>query len=990
MPYTVRPNRHAASVQQASTSARIRGAGWLWWVVAAIVLLVFILPAILAEQLTDWMWFSSQGLGAVYTTRLALGWGVFFAGTIFATLFLWANWTVARRIVLPRTIYPGQIDVSSWRLPRRLISAVAVVMGLFMGLTVASEWPTILLFLNSVPFGQTDPLFGNDTGFYVFGLPFYRLVRGWFLIVVVLAAIGTGAIYLFATTGSISRRLQDTRQRAQGRSFALNSIFNLPGAAGVHLSILGAAFLLLIAFGYWLDRFGLLYSIRAFAYGAGYTDVHAKLPALNIMMVVAALMAVLLVVNTRVRTWKLLVGAVGVWLAALILVGGLYPAMVQNFVVRPSEYSLEKPYIEYNIAATRRAFGLDQFQEREVPAVSDLTPAMVSANQNTIENIRLWDYRPLLDTYATLQEIRTYYSFVGVDIDRYMLEGRQRQVMVSARELSSDELVQLGPQVGTWQNLHFVYTHGYGAVVSPVNEIVGEGLPRLLVRDIPPHSDLPELQITRPEIYYGELTNEYVFVNSAAQEFDYPFGDTNKYVEGGYQGRGGVGLGGFLTKLLFALRFGDGNILLTNYITPQTRVLFHRNIHDMVDLLAPFLSYDKDPYLVISDGRLYWIQDAYTTSDRYPYSSPVDTRFGALNYIRNPVKVVIDAYNGTATYYVTDPSDPIIQAYRRIFPALFHDMAEMPSGLRAHVRYPEEMFNIQAHMYATFHMTDPQVFYTKEDVWNVPLGTHTETSEPLEAYYVNIQLPGESKQGFMLILPFTPATKDNMIAWMAAKSDGQDYGKVTVIRYPKQQLVYGPSQIEARINQDPIISQQITLWNQSGSQVRRGNLLVVPISDTVLYVEPLFLQAQTTTRSFPELKRVIVATINGVGMGADLKSALDVALKLRSAELPADTGTRPPPATPTPLPGQTPQPAGTPPARTVADLTRSALAHYDSAQEALRRGDWATYGQEMQAMKADLDELARLTGAVTPTPVFTTTPGPGTSPGPQPTGTPTP
>ncbi len=984
MSYTVRPNRHAANAQQAPTSARIRGAGRLWWVVAAIVLLVFILPAILTELLTDWMWFSSQGLDAVYTTRLALGWGVFFAGAIFAGLLLWANWTIANRVTARRTVYPGQIDVSSGRLPRRLIGGAAVVVGLFMGLTVASEWPTILLFLNAGSFGQTDPLFGNDIGFYVFGLPFYRLVRGWFLIVVVLAAIGTGAIYLFNAASGTGRRLQNARQ--YNRGLAPGDIFPLPGAAGVHFSVLGAAFLLLIAFGYWLDRFDLLYSMRAFAYGAGYTDVHAKLPALNIMMVVAALMAVLLVVNTRVRTWKLLVGAVGVWLAALILVGGLYPAIVQNFVVRPSEYSLEKPYIEYNIAATRRAFGLDRFQEREVPAVSELTPAKLAASQNTVENIRLWDYRPLLDTYATLQEIRTYYSFVGVDIDRYTLGGRQRQVMISARELSSDELVQLGPQVGTWQNLHFVYTHGYGAVVSPVNEIAGEGLPRLLVRDIPPHSDLPELQITRPEIYYGELTNEYVFVNGAAQEFDYPFGDTNKYVEGGYQGRGGVRLGGFFTKLLFALRFGDGNILLTNYITPQTRILFHRNIYDMVDLLAPFLSYDKDPYLVISDGRLFWIQDAYTTSDRYPYSSPVDTRFGTLNYIRNSVKVVIDAYNGTATYYVADPSDPIIQAYRRIFPSLFRDMTEMPPGLRAHVRYPEELFNIQAHMYATFHMTDPQVFYTKEDVWNVPLGTRTETSEPLEAYYVNIQLPGESQQGFMLILPFTPATKDNMIAWMAAKSDGQDYGKVTVIRYPKQQLVYGPSQIEARINQDPIISQQITLWNQSGSQVRRGNLLVVPISDTVLYVEPLFLQAQTTTRSFPELKRVIVATINSVGMGADLKSALDVALKLRPAEVTADTGTQPPSATPTPtpLPGQTPQPAGTPPARTVADLTRSALAHYDSAQEALRRGDWATYGQEMQAMKADLDELARLTGAVTPTPVFTITPGP------QPAGTPIP
>jgi uncharacterized membrane protein (UPF0182 family) len=937
---------------------------------------MLVLSTILAGIITNWMWFDSQGLAGVYTTRIALAWGVRIVGAVAAALFLWANWTIARRATTPRpqVLYPGQIDLPASRRLHGLIVGAATLTGIVMGFVAAGEWPTILLFLNSVPFGQADPLFNNDVGFYVFALPFYRLMRGWLLALVVLAAAGAALIYLYGAFPGISRRLEQVGRR--GRGFDLTGGFSLNSPAGVHLSMLGATFLLLIAAGYWLDRFDLLYSSRAFAYGAGYTDVHAKLPALNIMMVVAIVMAVLLVVNTRVRTWKLLIGTVAAWLLTLILVGGLYPAIVQNFVVRPSEYALEKPYIEYNIAATRQAFGLQGFEEREVEAVSSVTPDMIAAHRDTIENIRLWDYRPLLDTYSTLQEIRTYYSFVDVDVDRYSIGGRQRQVMVSARELSSDELVQLGPQVGTWQNLHFVYTHGYGAVVSPVNEIVGEGLPALWVKDIPPRSDVPELRITRPEIYFGELTDQYVFVNSATQEFDYPLGDTNKYTT--YEGKGGVRLSNFFTKLLFAVRFGDGNIMLTNYITPETKVLFHRNIHSMVRLLAPFLMYDRDPYLVIANGRLVWIQDAYTTTDRYPYSSPYSPD---INYIRNSVKVVIDAYDGTATFYVADPSDPIIQAYRRIFPALFRDIAEMPPNLRAHLRYPEDMFNVQAHMYATFHMTDPQVFYTKEDVWHVPFGTQAQTAEPLEAYYVNIALPGESRESFMLILPFTPANRDNMIAWMAAKSDGQDYGRVTVIRYPKQQLVYGPAQIEARIDQDPIISQQITLWNQSGSKVRRGNLLTIPIADSVLYIEPLFLQANNSR--FPELKRVIVATGDSVGMGADLKSALEVAFRLRTPEVTADT-TRPNP-NPNPTP-TTPQPAGTPPARTVADLTRSALAHYDAAQEALRRGDWATYGQEMQAMKADLDELARLTGAVTPTPVFTTTPGPS----PQPAGTPTP
>lgn len=962
---SVRTGRSRSGGEQVESRPRgpARSRRWLWWTVAIVSLFVIIVPSLLAGMITDWMWFDSQNLGSVYTTRLWLGISVFFAGFVVTTLFCWFNWSLAWRFTQPGTLYPGQRDLLPRSRVRGVIVAVAVIIGLFMGLVVAEEWPVILLYVNSVPFGQTDPLFRNDIGFYVFALPFYKLLRGWALILLVVTAIGAGLIYGISSARKVGNQVQ---RGARPTTFA----FSLDASVRAHLSILGAIFLALIAIGYWLDRFDLLYSTRAFATGAGYTDVHAKWPALNIMMVVAVVMAVLLLVNIRVRTWKLLVGALGVWLVALLLVSGAYPAIVQEFVVKPSEYSLEEPYIRNNITATRQAFNLDKFTDRVVPSVGSVTPQLIAQNQSTVNNIRLWDYRPLRDTYSQLQEFRPYYSFNQVDIDRYNLGGVTRQVMLSARELSTD---LLSDQTKTWQNIHFVYTHGYGAVVSPVNAIVGEGLPQLLVKDIPPQTDLPELKITRPEIYYGEQTDQYVFVGANTQEFDYPTNNGDAFTN--YQGGGGVQMSNFFTRLLFSVRFGDGNIMLSDYITPQTRVLFHRNIQDAMNLLAPFLVYDYDPYLVISGGKLYWMQDAYTVTDNYPYSTPLentDTLHNipeGTNYIRNSVKVVFDAYTGAATFYVADPTDPIIKAYRAIFPSLFKDISEMPAGLRAHVRYPEDLMNAQAQMYATFHMTDPRVFYTKEDQWSVPLGTQSDTSaEPLESYYVNMALPGEQNEEFMMILPFTPATRGNMIAWMAAKSDEADYGKVEVISYSKQQLVYGPNQIGARVNQDPLISQQLSLWNQGGSKVIRGNLLTIPISNTVLYVEPLFLQATSGSSSFPELKRVIVATGTSVGIGSDLNDALNVAFNLTPGQIIGGTGGT----------GGTGQPGGnpTPGTQTAAGLTQSAIDHYNRAQEALKQGDWTTYGQEMAAMKSNLDSLAALEGVPTPAPPPGATPSP--------------
>ncbi|HST04337.1 MAG TPA: UPF0182 family protein [Chloroflexia bacterium] len=972
------PNRpvniNGSSSNAAPPPRKRRSLAWLWWLIAAILLLVIIVPSLLAEAITDWMWFGSQDLADVYTTRLWLALAVFAGALIVGLVFLLANWMVALRASRPATLYEGQQDPMSRGTMRWIAIIAAIVLAFFMALAVAGEWPTILLYLKGGSFGQTDPLFHNDIGFYVFELPFYRLLRGWALVLLVMAAIGTALVYLASNYEQLSRRFTgQVTMGPGGRRVVVNPVagppIRLPQSVEVHMTILGAIFLLLLAVGYWLDRFDLLYSSRAVAYGAGYTDVNAKLPAITIMLVIALAMAVLLLINLRVRTWKLLAGALGLWLLALIAVDNIYPAIIQQFVVKPSESQMETPYIENNIAATRAAFGLDKFHEQEVPAVTSITREQIDENPNITNNIRLWDYRPLQDTYGQLQSLRSYYSLDGVDIDRYTLGGVQRQVMLAPRELNSDNLAE---NIRTWENVHFRYTHGYGLAMSPVNEIQGEGLPELLIKDIPPVSTYPELQVTRPEIYYGEATDQYVFVNSSEiQEFDYPVGDTNKLTR--YEGKGGVAINDLFTKILFAARFGDGNILISNYVTDGTRVLYHRNIRDMVETLAPFLLYEDDPYMVLSGGKLYWIMDAETYTDRYPYSTPYDGSSLEFNYIRNSVKVVIDAYEGTATYYVIDPTDPIVNAYRGIFPDLFKDISEMPPGLIPHLRYPEGLLDVQARMYSTYHMTDPQVFYQKEDVWALPAANsqdHTaSTLVPPEAYYVNIQLPGESKVDFMLIQSFTPSTKDNMIAWMAAKGDPNDYGKVEVIRYPKQELVFGPKQIEARIDQDPVISQQLTLWSQSGSNVIRGNLLTIPISNTLLYIEPLFLQANNS--SFPELKRVIVATGNSVGIGSDLNEALDVAFKLKPGEVipGGDTGTPNPNATPVPTlpPGATVTPGGTQTAQTAEQLTQSALDHYNRAQDALRNGDWTTYGEEIDAMKADLDQLAQITGVPIPT-----------------------
>jgi uncharacterized protein len=695
--------------------------------------------------------------------------------------------------------------------------------------------------------------------------------------------------------------------------------------------------------------------------------VHARLPILRVkqvILVAAAAMAALHAVAAR--RW-LLPAALGLY-AATVLAGGLYAGLVQRFVVTPNEQIKEQPFLVHNIAATRRAFGVDHVVERELSGEAELTQATINAHRETIENVRLWDHQPLLQTFGQVQEIRTYYDFNSVDNDRYVINGRYRQVMLSARELNTESLPN-----PTWVNERLTFTHGYGVTLGPVNEATTEGMPVLFIKDLPPVSSV-DLRVEEPSIYYGELSSDYVLVRSKEPEFHYPRGEDN--VMSVYKGTGGVPVGGFLRRLAFAVRFQATNLLVTAQITPESRVLFHRRIDDRVRAIAPFLTYDRDPYLVINDGRLFWIQDAYTTTTNYPYSTPTTGR-GAngienVNYIRNSVKVVIDAYNGTTSFYIADPADPLAVTLSRVFPTLLKPLHEMPQGLRAHIRYPEDIFDLQAHVYATYHMTNPGVFYNKEDQWEVPSlesapapDTRSRAAAPMDPYYTVMRLPGEGRAEFIQMLPFTPRLKDNLSAWMVARSDGENYGQLMVFQFPKQTLVYGPRQVVARINQDEVISPQITLWSQQGSTVIQGTLLVIPIEESLLYVQPLYLRA--AGGRIPELKRVIVAykdlKRDRIVMAETLQQALSQVFSAEAGrgrpDVAGDDAADPPAGG---QPTAAAPDAGVKPGATLADLAAQANAHFTRAMAAQRQGNWALYGEEQEKLRQVLEAMSRMTG----------------------------
>ncbi len=879
------------------------------------VLTLVILLSISKGFYSEWLWFNSLDYGSIYTTILKTKVLIFFSAAIVFGLLFFGNLVLATRLA-PRTETPWPWDIVSRlrRLSKWSIIAGTTLLSLIFGLVAHGNWQVVLRFFNGQPFGVTDPVFHNEVGFYVFSLPFWHFLRGWLLAALIITLLGSVGVYL------ASYKLRGLR-------------FDIARPVLAHVGGLFIAILGLFAWGYRLGIWELVFSERGVAFGASYADIHAKLPAQwTLLGVVVVLIGVTLfsLLRRKIR-WPLY--SIGAWIVIAIIVGVIVPSAVQRFQVQPNELAKERPYIEYNIQFTRQAFALDQVEEQSFPAEKSPSSQDIAQNEATISNVRLWDHRPLKDTYNHIQSIRLYYDFYDVDIDRYTIDGNYRQVMLSARELSAEKLAG---QAQTWVNQRLQFTHGYGAVLSPVNEISIEGLPVLLIKDIPPVGDI---NIEQPQIYFGEKTNDYVIVNTKTQEFDYPMGEQNVY--GYYQGEGGVSIGSFIRRLIYAWQFGDFNILISGELTTESRVLYYRNIQERVSHAAPFLKLDGDPYLVVVEGRLFWIQDAYTTTDRYPYSEPLAD---GLNYIRNSVKIAIDAYDGSMTFYITDPEDALIQTYQAIFPELFVPAEQMPQSLRVHWRYPEDMFNIQASVYQSYHMRDPRVFYNKEDLWAVPKEFYADREQLMEPYYIVMRLPDEEEEEFLLMLPFTPVNKNNTIGWLAARCDGGNYGKLLAYHFPKERLVYGPSQIENRIQQDTVITEQLALWGRGGSQVIRGNLLVIPLGKSNLYVEPVFLQAQDG--GLPELKRVIVAAGDKIAMELTLESSIA-----------AIFGTEAPPTEPEPpVPGEPEEPV---PAD-IAALIEEAQQHYNRAQQYLNAGNWTGYGEELDALKAVLDQLAVL------------------------------
>jgi uncharacterized membrane protein (UPF0182 family) len=898
-------------------------------IIAAIVLVVgLILLGLAGDFLVDWVWFSAVGYPGVFWTVVAAKSIVFSAAFVGSAAFLAVNGALASKLSgRARHAQPAGFEWQSVRgytlpdllrlMPRHarwpaLVTAAGGILAILIGAVETSNWDVFLRFLYHVHYGRNDPVYGTDIGFYLFSLPAYVALKNWLLLTLAAGALLAGAVYWLH---------EDIDFSQQRPSISSSSV--------AHGSALLGGFFAVKAGSYALDRFLLLYGDNGVVVGAGFTDVHLVLPVLWLLIALAAIAAFMCWANLRVRSYKLPAAAAALVFGTSLVLAGVVPAVFQRVYVKPNELQLEKPYIQANIALTQEAYNLHRVTVKSFPAEQNLSVATLEANRATIDNIRLWDWQPLIDTYAQLQEIRTYYRFHDVDVDRYWLDGVYQQVMLSARELKS---ALLPDNAQTWVNRHVLFTHGNGVIMSPVTRKSGEGLPLFYLQNIPP-APTGGPPIAEPRIYYGEETDSYVIVKGSTPEFDYPNGKDNVYAS--YEGTGGVALGGIARRMLFAWYFEDLNILISDYIIGSSRIMFRRKIQERVRTIAPFLRLDHDPYIVVADGRLFWIQDAYTTSDYFPYAQPLPNRSGGINYIRNSVKVVVDAYHGTVDFYLADAADPVAATWRRIFPKLFQPLSAMPQSLQQHIRYPEDLFLIQAQMYRAYHMDSAEVFYNREDLWQFPRqpGGETATMVP---YYIIMRLPGEPQAELFLMLPMAPAQRQNMIAWLAARCDAPHYGELIAYDFPKDKLVFGPFQIEARINQDTEISRQLSLWNQLGSRVIRGHLIVIPIENSILYVSPLYLRAETG--QLPELKRVIAAYGDRVVMEETLAQALAALFREPAGAAPG-------------------APARASAAGSEADRARAALGHYDRAMERLKSGDWSGFGAEFDKLRSLLEQL---------------------------------
>ena len=900
--------------------------------IVGVVLLLLAIPAA-ASRITDWLWFREIGFERVFLLKIGAQWAMGAVAFVLAFAALYGNARFALRgmersaesiVVLAEG---GQRTRASFlvKLAQVAVLPASLLLSFLTATGIAGQWRTVLQFIHRTPFNATDPVFGRDIAYYVFTLPALQLGIDfvWGLVFIALVAV---AVPIYFVRGDITFRV---------------ARLSIEPEAQTHLAMLAALWLLLAALRTWAVRIPtLLLSTHTPLVGASWTDLHVRLPGLRALAVFLVFAAALMVLRSRrpafVRTLVLVVAANLLFTAA---VNGVVPALVQRLVVQPNELARETPQIQHHIAATRAAWGLDSVERRELDANQQLSARDIAANRATIDNIRLWDREPLLQTFGQLQSIRTYYDFVGVDDDRYTVNGEMRHVLLSARELDPASL-----PTRTFVNEHLTFTHGMGLTLGPSNEVTAEGLPVLWIKDLPPSSSIAT-PVSRPQIYFGDLPRPFVLAPSRQREFDFPSAEGDEAEYSTYTGGAGVPVNALWRRLAFALRFGSMNILLSSDLQENTRVIFHQHVRERAALALPFVDFDSDPYLVVSDsGQLKWILDGYTSSDRYPYSARMA---GGVSYLRNSVKVVIDAYEGTVQAYLTDPSDPLIQTLAKIYPRVLIPFEEMPADIRAHVRYPEDLFRAQTSLYATFHMTDPETFYHREDQWQVPPDQRGGVRGGY-ARHIVMRLPGEENAEYLLMRPFTPRQKDNLAAWMVARNDGDQYGRLIAYRFPRQSLVFGPTQIANRINQDTEVSQQISLWDQGGSEVIRGELLVIPVEASLLYVQPIYLRAQGG--KIPELKRVVVAHEGRVVMQETLDAGLralfgDGAGSTRPAVRPTQAA----------VPGVQLPGTGVSPERDA--LIRQALQHYDRARAAQRADDWATYGEEMQRLGEVLRRL---------------------------------
>ena len=933
----------------------------LAWLAAVVIVLVMIVLG-LTGYVEKWLWMRQLDYVGIFWTVLSVQCAMGVLAFVIVFGFLWANLHEAVRGGAPTSASPwGALattepaaEAFAKFFPIVLKAAFALVsasIALLFAIALFGQWDTYLRFRYGESFGIADPLYGVDVGFYVFHLPFYLMLQRGLLTLTLMTLAIVLANYVLTGAVSLTRR----------------AIPTLAPRAIAHVSALLALLVALLGWGFYLGHFELLYSTVGVVYGAGYTAANVTRWALWGMVGLSAVACVFFAINAFRQRFSGLGIVAGVYAAAWALGVYLVPGLFQAFIVQPSELAMETPYLENYISSTRTAFQLDAIAETSYPALSDLTPEVLARNDDTIQNIRLWDARPLLQTFAQTQAIRLYYQFYNVATDRYHLADGYHQVMLSTRELSRD----LPAAAQTWVNQYLQFTHGYGVVMNFVSKTVGGGFPQYLLENVPAESNFG-LKITQPSVYYGQSMSGYRIVDTAIKEFDYPKGNDNVYAS--YAGSGGIPLNSVWKRLLFAWNKGDINILMTRYLTPESRIQIHRDVRERVSEVAPFLRLDSDPYPVLSEGKLYWIQDAYTGSSYFPYSNPQATdpfvgadqanspfgpnglgaRFAdpngaaiapqpvleGLNYVRNSVKVVVDMFSGEVKFYVMDAADPVLGVYRKAFPGVFKNLNELPSDLKAHLRYPEDIFAVQANQYKTFHMKDPQVFYNREDLWASPTETYAGEMQRMQPYYILAKLPGSVQLEYMLMTPFTPHNRDNMISWMAARSDFPDYGKMLFYELPKDKLIYGPNQIEAMINQNTTISQQLTLWNQNGSRVIRGKQIVTPIENSFLYVVPLYLTAAAT--DFPQLKRVIAIAGDRVVMEPTLDEAI---ASLFGQHQPKTVGSNAQPA---------------PAIATAAVLNTGsgwvqARGQLDDAQQASGQGDWAKFGDAMDKLKVLLE-----------------------------------